>query len=117
MPMRREARPVATRSVNLIHREALGNIIRIQQRADPTCGIGLGTAARVENALNDREFGQGQTAAIESTSSLGRWPQVTICCQGLFAFLFFTDSTFEQCGAWRLSYAQRLRPWSPKMIG
>jgi hypothetical protein len=38
------------------------------------CGIGLGTAARVENALNDREFGQGQTAAIGSTSSLGRWP-------------------------------------------
>ena len=27
-----------------------------------------------------------------------------------------TDSTFEQCGAWRLSCAQRPRPWSPKMI-
>jgi hypothetical protein len=27
-----------------------------------------------------------------------------------------TDSTFEQCGAWRLSCAQRQRPWSPKMI-
>ena len=71
-------------------------------------GIGLGTGA-----LNDCEFGHGQTAAIGSTSSSSRsfslriaasislkqqndrggpdsiGPQVTVCFQGLFAFLFY----------------------------
>ena len=97
-------------------------------------GTGLATGA-----LNDREFGHGQTAAIGSKavragafikdSSLDQaeatkrpWrnpsvsPQVTVRFQGLFAFLFFTDNTFEQCGPWRPSCAQRPRPWSPKMI-
>ena len=112
MPMRQEARPVATRSVNLIHREALGNIIRIQQRADPTCGIGLGTAARVENALNEREFGQGQTAAIESTNSLGR------CAAGhhLLPRSFRLSIFYRQCFRAMRSMASKLRSTSTSVV-
>jgi hypothetical protein len=47
--------------------------LTLAPRSLELCGIGLVTAAiALESALNDREFGHGQTAAIGSISSSGR---------------------------------------------
>jgi hypothetical protein len=81
-----------------------------------TAAIGKHKQFRPELFIKDRSFDQSEATKRSWQSPIVLARRSQFASKAFSSFHFFTDNTFEQCGAWRLSCAQRPRPWSPKMI-